>query len=433
MKRVVNGMHVSNHRHWDVEKMLKVDHGRGAVTILHHLMFERDEMIQQWGDVENEYWFVKLRDGWGPQGIAPAPHRLIHVRMFQPDWTAIDPVAWAGHAVRMLSSVRSGGRTYNLWADPLVGVSPCNEQNIEPTHVHPHDYEGMAAWQLRFWDEVDRLLPNRKALSVFGAFAYGHDWRDNEPDSEYRHPRVKELVKRVDVMATHPYGHDDWTNGPDTLPRGRDEFYHLARDFRPAGYRNSKEPGKPYDFGGVLAQYPGKPLLITEAGTFRHNDVARSPVTINAFRNLLAYSANAGRVLGVTWFIWNSDEAHATNAIQGNPVLRDALANMEPYETDAVVPVRGAAPKPEPRPDPKPDPRPDPDPKPSPSGPMAAVEVRPGDGWFAVARRAYPGIAQAHIRAAIASLVVANPGVTVLRAGDRLWVPGYELRKVVEW
>ena len=49
-------------------------------------MFPRDEMIDQHGDVENAYWYWKLRHGWPAQGIPPAPERLIHIRLFQPNW-----------------------------------------------------------------------------------------------------------------------------------------------------------------------------------------------------------------------------------------------------------------------------------------------------------------------------------------------------------
>ena len=76
MKRVVNGIHWSNQRHWWIEDACRVDRGRGCVTVLHHLLFPRDELADQWGDVENRYVFGKLRFGWKPQGIAAAPDRL---------------------------------------------------------------------------------------------------------------------------------------------------------------------------------------------------------------------------------------------------------------------------------------------------------------------------------------------------------------------
>lgn len=347
MSRVVNGMHVSNNKHWDVEKMIQSMKGNGAATILHHLMFPRDEMVDQWGDVENAYWFGKLRMGWIHQGIAPAPERLIHVRMFQPNWYQIDPVAWAQHSAAVLSNWRFEGLSADLWQDPFVCVSPCNEQNIEPMLSRSTDaYVLMANWQHKFWNEIDRLIPGRKALSCFGAFAQGHDpdYAD-VPDGEYKIPQVKALVERVDIMATHPYGHLEWgAAGPATVPGGADEYWHMLRDFRPEGWRDSRQPGHPHDPGGIRAQFPKKPLLFTESGTFSHADAAMTDATLAAMGRLLKRCAEDGNVLGVTWFIWNSDESHPTNTIQGNARLRDALAGLPGYSTTAKVPVRGATP-----------------------------------------------------------------------------------------
>jgi len=59
-------------------------------------------------------------------------------------------------------------------------------------------------------------------------------------------------------------------------------------------------------------------------------------------RRFLAESAMSGQVLGVTWFIGNSDDAHADNNIGANPELRRALVDVQEYETVATVPVRGS-------------------------------------------------------------------------------------------
>jgi hypothetical protein len=379
--RVVNGIHVSNQRHWDVEQMLRVDKGKGAVTILHHLMFPHDDMIDQYGDVENAYWYWKLRHGWASQGIPAAPERFIHMRLYQPRWRQLDPKLWARHVVPMLMTWRFEGLSANLWDDALLGISPCNEQNIEPALAT--DYAVQAQWQLDFWAEVDRIVPKRRALSVFGAFAYGHDAVPDVPDSEYQVPEVRRLLDYVDVLATHPYGHLDWpaANHPEaTVPGGADAYWHMLRDFRPVGWRDSRLKGRPHDPGGLLAQYPKKPFLISESGTFAHSDPGRTAQTVAAMQGLLKAAADSGRCLGVTWFIWNSGAEHAPNVIHGNADLRSALENMPAYQTTCEVPVRSQTVRPvvvTPAPAPEPT---------AGRSPEVHVVVQKGDGWTALAR-----------------------------------------------
>lgn len=423
--RVVNGMHVSNNRHWNIEQMLQAAKLRGAVTILHHLMFEHDDLAQQWGDQENAYWYNKLRWGWPPQGIPAAPERLIHVRMFHPNWRAVEPKVWAEHSVRMLSAWKNGAQTANLWEDPFVCVSACNEQNLEPyLATTPAEYDKMGKWQIDFWSEVDRLIPGRKALSCFGALASGHDAAADTPDSEYQVPAIKDAVQRVEIMATHPYGHMEWgAQGDKTLPGGSDAFWHMLRDFRPKGWRDTVQPGRPADPGGVRAQFPTKPLLISESGTFAHNDPARAPKTIQAMRGLLDACAADGKVLGVTWFIWNSDESHPTNVIWPNQPLRNALADLPEVATGMAVPVR-TTPGPV---DPGPGPGPTPDPT---TAVFPAIKVNQGEGMFAVARRAYgdSDVARNARRIAEANGLGWPP---VLRAGMVLTVPGFKVVREV--
>jgi len=371
--RVVNGIHVSNSRHWDVEQMLRAARTNGAVTILHHMMFPRDELVDQYGDVENAYWYGKLRWGWPAQGITPAPERFIHVRLFQPNWRDYEPRAVAQDAVTLLSNWRFEGLSADLWQDPFVGVSPCNEQNLEP--VGNKEYALHARWQLDFWAEVDRLLPKRKALSVLGAWAYGGDVQPDVPDSEYQVREVRELLTYVDVLATHPYAHYEWglDAGRATVDPARDGCWHLLRDFRPEGWRDNVQPGRPHDIGGLLAQVPGKPLLITEAGTFRHSDRGLTQETLWAMRTLLETAAKSGRVLGVTWFIWNSGPEHAGNVIWENPDLRAGLEALPDYVTTCRVPAHAAAPTPLP--------------EPAVTGGEVHERVLKRDGYTAVARR----------------------------------------------
>jgi hypothetical protein len=159
-------------------------------------------------------------------------------------------------------------------------------------------------------------------------------------DSEYAVPAIRDAIQRRDLGAVHLYAHMEWgATGDKTLPGGIDSYWHMLRAWRPQGFR--KEPGRPADRGGYLAQFSHQPYLITEAGTFAHHDQHRTEQTLLAMRRLLSRAADDGRCLGVTWFIWSTDEAHPTNNIGANPALRTALAGLEAYETSARVPVTG--------------------------------------------------------------------------------------------
>ena len=75
LQRIVNGMHLSNGRQWFIEQCLEAAHPTGTITML-HFQGRDDPVIQQGADYENLGWYHKLRFGWAPQGIAPAPERL---------------------------------------------------------------------------------------------------------------------------------------------------------------------------------------------------------------------------------------------------------------------------------------------------------------------------------------------------------------------
>ncbi|MCC6618793.1 MAG: hypothetical protein IT341_07105 [Chloroflexi bacterium] len=437
-QRDARGMHISNGPQWHVEDCLRAAGDDGAVTILHHLMRD-DPLTQQHSDIENGRWYSKLRFGHPPQGIPPAPNRLIHVRMYQPNWKSLDPVAWAKHSVEMLSAIDSGGRVHNLWNDPLVCVSPANEQNLhyergDNNEANQHLYQTVeayreiAAWNAAWADEVNRLLPNRKALLCWPALAFGHEPPGFQPDGEYTIPEIRAAIARFEIMATHPYAllH---TAGAKSAPGGAEAYFYMLRDFRLAGFDNPRDPG------GVLAQFPDKPLLITECGTFTHTAVARTAETLAAMKATLAKAAASGRVLGITWFIWHSDQAHPTNVIWPNEGLRNALANLPPYRTAAAVPiarVSGAAPLPSPVPPTAPSPAP-----PTSPGPTtltfvveARIQVLPGEkSWYAVARRAlgHPNATAKHV----AALQAANPVEAAggLRVGQWLRSPWHKVER----
>ena len=166
LTRVVNGIHVSNSRHWDVEQMLRAARTNGAVTILHHMMFPRDELVDQYGDVENAYWYGKLRWGWPAQGIPPAPERFIHVRLFQPNWRDYEPRAVAQQAVKLLSNWRFEGLSADLWQDPFVGVSPCNDQNLARRPMILTTNKRLASWGEVLHDPDRAAARPRRAFSA---------------------------------------------------------------------------------------------------------------------------------------------------------------------------------------------------------------------------------------------------------------------------
>jgi len=423
MKRVVNGIHWSNQRHWWIEDACRVDRGRGCVTVLHHLLFPRDELADQWGDVENRYVFGKLRFGWKPQGIAAAPDRLIHIRLYHPDWRKLDPKVWAEHAARLLSNWQFEDRRANLWDDPLVAVSPANEQDIEGwIAASALQYEDIGRWNLAFWDALDKAVPGRRALSCWSALAGGHDAFPENPDSEYAVPAIRDAIQRCDLGAVHLYGHMEWgAKGDATLPGGADAYWHMLRAWRPKGFRESlpgARPGRPPDRGGFCAQFPGKPFIVSEAGTFAHFDQARTEQTVAAMRGLLQRAQSDGHCLGVTWFIWSTDAAHPTNNIGANPALRAALVEMPPFETTGIVPIArvGGVPV-------TPVPAPAPPPAPTPTVVEPRIQVVKGDGWLSIVRRC----GQTGNTANVATLKAANPGVTKLTAGTWLRSPWHRV------
>jgi hypothetical protein len=414
--RIVNGMHLSNTRHWYIEDQIAAARDSGAITLLHHLMFPRDDVADQWGDPENAYWFIKLRDGWEPQDIPPAPERLIHVRMFHSNWTQLLPELWAEHTVDLLSDVvcntpDGDQRHYNLWDDPFVAISAANEQNLhyecgdldpanQPLYRTTQHYERIARWNLVFWKRVDELVPDRKALACWSALAYGHDADTNDiPDSEYHIPAIREAIDAVDIGASHPYAHLNWEDGSATIDPERDGFYHMLRPFRPEGWRNERKPDKPLDRGGELSQFPGKPWLFTECGTFTHSHVDRTDETLTAMRRFLAEAAKSSRVLGCTWFIGNTDDAHTDNNIGSNERLRTSLAMLEDYRTVLSVPVRAPAPD-----------------VPESRSVRPALEVRVGDTWWGLTREI---LGHATVDR-VTELRAANPDIAELKSG--IWV-----------
>ena len=329
MARDMRGMHMSNAGQDDLAQMLRA--APGCVTLLH----------LQLG------WYGVLRYGLASDGVPAAPDRLLHIRMYHPNWTALDPVRWAEECVEKLASWTGGGPyswlKADLWDDPLVCVSPANEPNLHYECGDPNaanqwayqtvsHYERIAEWSLTWAARVAQLVPERKALLCTPAFADGHQPQGYAPDGEYKIPAVKEMMAGFDLVGLHPYAllHERPTSGA----TGRDAYWYMLRPFRPVGYEG------PHDIGGVVSQYPTLRYLVSETGTFTHSDPARAEETSRELLAFYAAAAQSGSIVGVTPFIWQSDAAHPHNVIHPNAALRRFFETMPTFPA-ADLPVRG--------------------------------------------------------------------------------------------
>lgn len=441
--RSVVGVHWPNLHTWHLEQARRVIGPTGAVTVLHHQLFAGpDAMTGHTGDVENHYVYGPLRYGVDPvrQGrpFEPAaPERLIHIRAFErsvgggTSWRDVNPEAWGRHIARTLSNWTGHNYpTTNLWLDPFVCVSLANEQNIEGWIVsnlggraeRQAAYEQIADWNLRAWRALDAELLgmgiHRRALSVWSALAFGHDMVPGSPDSEYQNPKLREAMLYCDLLADHPYAQRD-------NPRSRsgsghkDRWFFMDRPFRPAGVDGHR-------LGGILQQFPGRMLLVTEVNTFECDRPAEHGNTVAAFRAFWRAAAESGRVVGGTAYMWCATPDHAMNNIL-DAALRDGLEAIGPIVTTATLPVArpgGASGAPVPAP-----PEVDPEPVP-PAAPPPGVEPRivvlAGKGWYDVCRRA---LGREPRPAEIEEFKAANPRAMVegLRAGDYVLAPSHKV------
>lgn len=342
--RHVTGIHIQNKRDADLGWLLRVAGRAGAVTMLH-------EQLGMYAELRRR-----------------APDLFIHIRIYHPNSLSVDPVQYARFAFEAL-------RPSGVLSDPKAGVSLSNEVNL---HYENGDgslenqwryktvewYSKHAAWAIAVWAELDRLAPGRLALRVSDAYAYGHEpprtrlpdgtLITGEPGSEYTIPLVRRYLSECDVLASHPYAHLEWSDGAKTAPGGADYYWHLGCEFRPARYKNADDPG------GLLAQFPGKPLLFSECGTFTHSHDGkegrpwRTPQTRAAMAAFIEDARRTGRVIGTCWFIANSGPEHGDNLIYPNSELSEFLAAVTPRETAASLPQRGATVPPPPTPTPEP-------------------------------------------------------------------------------
>jgi hypothetical protein len=347
LPRVLNGIHVSNHPNRFVEQMAQASRPNGAAVVMHQLMFPYDAMTDDHGDAENDHW-MKLRYGHEGQRIEPAPERLLIVRIWNTnDPFRFDPAVRAEYVVSLLERWHSHGYPdHSLLDDPFVAVQATNEANIEPRSMldlEPTErYDKIAVWEHAFWDAFDRAAPGRRCLSCGPNLAFGHDWLEDTPDSEYDHPGINELCRRHvetgGMLGLHVYYHGNrpWERGG---PGEDNQYWFWMRPFRPTGYRDTYDPARPHDKGGVLARFPDAPIAVTEAGTWLHSDADRTDESIAAFTAFMDRASEARRVHAFCPFIWDTDHrSHPENIIVPNEGLREALVELPNFLTRAPLP-----------------------------------------------------------------------------------------------
>jgi len=466
LPRVLNGIHVSNHPDRYVEQMSQVTRPAGAVVILHQLMFAHDEMTNDYGDAENDFW-MKLRYGHEGQGIEPAPERLLIVRIWHSNNPfRFDPHERAEYVVRLLERWHCHGYVdHNLLDDPYVAVQATNEANVQPPDMldlpPTERYDMIARWEHRFWDAFDRAAPGRRSLSCGPNLAFGHDWRPDEPDSEYDHPGINELCRRHietgGLLGIHTYYHGNrpWERGG---PGEDNQYWFWMRPFRPEGYGDSEDPTRAHDKGGVLARFPDARFAVTEAGTWLHSDPRGTEQTTESFRTFLQAASETRRFVAFCPFIWDTDQhAHPENIIVPNQLLRQALVALPDFPANTALPQAspGWVPMPhQPPPDVPPEPTqppsepvlepapelpvPRPDLAPPPrrtDAVLDAVEVLPGEGWAQLAGRAagWPDASYHHRLMWAKQLIAANDLQPDALQDPELPQPGTLYRLPPEW
>lgn len=312
--RDLRGMHWPNVSFDDADACLAAIGERGAVTLLH----------TELGAYE------RLRHN--------APERLIHVRMYTPNWTQVDARTWAEVAVDTLGL---------LVDDRFLCVSFANEQNLhyeagdgdagnQPRYRTVTWYERVATWNMAVLRRFDQLASGRRCLTVTSAFAQGHEPPGYAPDGEYTIPPVREMLHAFDLVGIHPYAELNWH--PQSGANGTERLWYMLRPFRPIGFKNATDPG------GVVSQYPHLTYLVTETGTFTHSDTGRTDETWGELEAFYRACAASRRVVGITPFVWATDATHPQNNMQPNDELRRRFASMPPYLTTASLPVRHVVP-----------------------------------------------------------------------------------------
>lgn len=298
------GMHAANEGDMHLASMFQVIRDTGPVTIL-----DKD-LGKSAGNGETVYTWLR-RTG---------PKRLIHVRQYDSRWEDVDPRALARRAVSQLG---------HILMDPYALISPANEQNLEARHPvqtlsHADKlllYRKIGRWCLDWLDELNKQAPGRRCRTMFPALAAGHDPIKGRPDSEFEVAEIARAVEAFDVLGVHSYA--EFPIGKHTAAGKSEQWWYQMRPWRAAGV------GGVNDKGGAATRFPHKPVFVSETGTFAHNRASDNADTVASFD---AMQRAAKRCIGITPFIWNTDDAHPTNKIIGNWDLVDRLIALPVVE-----------------------------------------------------------------------------------------------------
>ena len=336
----LNGMHIENIRVGQDSASRDAIIGRdGAATLLH---------------LQAAQVYPQIRADLGPDV-------LVHVRMYTPNWYALTAKSWATACVSMLRDVPG------LLADPNVIITPANEQDLAceghpgaATEQYPFPtkevYDYIWNWCAEWTVEFRRLVPDTKVKLFTAPMAGGHEPAGYPPDWEFQLSSFQSYLAHCDGISAHGYCNRNWT-GHSEASGG---YWAALRPLRPAGWR--ERDGTPKirnlaDPGGVMAQYPRYPCLISEFGNWNHYDAGGSAIaaTIEQYRAVYQAYSDSGRCIGITPFIFDSGDEHRENRFAGNDVLIRGLMDLERYEACGWVVGAPVIPAPTPTNPPVPD------------------------------------------------------------------------------
>lgn len=393
----------NNGEEWDIETLIRTGGAQGTTTFIHPAIV-RDPWLWSAPSNDNLGIYLKVREGYPPQGLDAYPQQAIHIRFYDrfdvhAGLAESDPASWAARVVAMLAEQtydyfagydRKGNalhatRTVNLLDDPFVVVSAYNEVNLEygiymNRKPNAATYWEWAEREVAFWDEFDRLAPRRRCLTASSAPAAGHDAFPDDPDSEWAVIENAGLLNAVDVVQVHTYA--ERNTQPQSGPDGADAYWYALRPFRSKGYRENVQgqTGRPADRGGVVSQFGGRyRYFISEWNNFVCDREDMEIVTCRDFDAMEDAFAECPWLVGATSFIWRGGP-HNMNVIarkdgRGNPrpllAWHMMKAGRHPHSSADWPTARWQ--------DQEPTRPPDPDvPKPEPEEPMSEYVVGPG-------------------------------------------------------
>jgi murein DD-endopeptidase MepM/ murein hydrolase activator NlpD len=280
---------------------------------------------------------------------------LVHVRMYTPNWYALDAKQWAAECVEHLRAIPG------LLDDPMVIITPANEQDLA-AEGHPgaateqynnptkEVYDYIWTWDTTWTIEFRRLAPTTPVKLFTAPLAGGHEPAGYPPDYEYQLATFAEYLSRCDGISAHGYCVANWTgHSPET-----GGYWAALRPLRPEGYRERDGTPKIHnlsDPGGLMVQHPEYPCLISEFGNWNHFDAGGAAVaaTIEQYKVVYEAYSDSGRCIGITPFIWDTGDEHRYNRIRGNSALAQGLVGLPRYEGAGwnVTPIPTTAPVPD--------------------------------------------------------------------------------------